>query len=281
MSSSSSSLKSNLPKSLFGYRVVDRLGSGALSTIYVVTDGKSDQKYALKHVVPQTEKHLRFVEQLQNEFEISKPFRHSGLRKCIDLKISKRMFIGGIKEAALVMEYVDGAPIDQEHPGALRHVADCFIRAGQALGAVHGLRLIHCDVKPSNIIRNASGEVKIIDFGQACKIGTVKQRVQGTPDFIAPEQVKCKPVGVYTDIFNFGATLYWALTGSRVPTLITVDKRNRSMLVDQDFPKPHEINPRVPQDVSEMVMACVRVKVDMRPQSIPEVLRVLEPYAKA
>jgi serine/threonine-protein kinase len=120
--------------------------------------------------------------------------------------------------------------------------------------------------------------VKIIDFGQACRTGTVKQRVQGTPDFIAPEQVKCKPVGAYTDVFNFGATLYWALTDRKIPTLITVDKRSRSMLVEQDFLKPHEINPRVPEDLSTVVMACVRVNADTRPQSIVEVLKAIEPY---
>ena len=126
---SSSSTKTSLPKSLFGYEVIERLGAGALSTIYAVKD-KAGHRFALKHVVPQTEKHLRFVEQLQNEFDVSKHFRHPGLRKCIDLKISKRMFVGVIKEAALVMELVNGKPIDQEHPGNLRHVADCFVRAG-------------------------------------------------------------------------------------------------------------------------------------------------------
>jgi serine/threonine-protein kinase len=277
---STSSLKSGLPKSLFGYHVLDRLGTGALSTIYAVKDPKTGEAYALKHVVPQTEKHLRFVEQLQNEFDVSRHFRHPGLRKCVDLKISKRMFIGGIKEAALVMEMVKGLSIDQEHPGALRAVCDCFINVGLALSALHHLRLVHCDLKPSNIIRDHPGNVKIIDFGQACRVGTVKQRVQGTPDFIAPEQAKCKPIGIFTDVYNFGATLYWALTDRRVPTLITVEKRSRSMLVDQDYPKPHEINPRVPQDLSEMVMSCVRVKTDSRPQSIAEVLQALEPYAK-
>src|SRR5688572_5064352 len=103
---STSSLKSGLPKSLFGYRVLDRLGTGALSTIYAVKDPKTGQSYALKHVVPLTEKHVRFVEQLQNEFDVSKHFRHPGLRKCIELKFNKRMFIGGVKEAALVMEMV-------------------------------------------------------------------------------------------------------------------------------------------------------------------------------
>lgn len=268
-----------LPKSLFGYTVIDRLGTGALSTIYEVAD-KLGRRFALKHVVPQSEKQLRFIEQLKNEFEVSKHFRHPGLRKCIDLKISKRLFIGGIKEAGLVLEMVKGLPIDQEHPGALRHVADCFVRAGQALAALHHLRLVHCDVKPGNVLRSPSGEVKIIDFGQACRAGTVKQRVQGTPDFIAPEQVKCKPVGVYTDVFNFGATLYWALTDRRVPTLFTVEKKNRSMLVDQDFPKPHEINSSVPEDLSEKVMECVRVHPETRPATIADVLTVVEPYVK-
>jgi serine/threonine-protein kinase len=260
--------------------VVDRLGTGALSTIYRVKD-KSGQPFALKHVVPLTEKHLRFVEQLQNEFDVSKHFRHPGLRKCVDLKISRKLFFRDIKEAALVMELVSGRPIDQEHPGALRHVADCFVRAGQALSALHHLRLVHCDVKPSNILRDKAGDVKIIDFGQACPIRTVKQRVQGTPDFIAPEQVKCKPVGIYTDVFNFGATLYWALTDRRVPTLITVNRRERSILEDQDFPKPHDINPGVPRDLSELVMDCVRVRMDKRPQSIEDVVKIIEPYAKS
>jgi eukaryotic-like serine/threonine-protein kinase len=276
---STSSVKSGLPKSVFGYPVVDRLGVGALSTIYTVQDPKSGRKYALKHVVPQTEKHIRFIEQLQNEFEVSKPFRHPVLRKCIDLKISKKMFIGGIKEAALVMEMVEGMPLDQDHPGAMRHIAECFIKVGQGVAALHHLRLVHCDLKPSNIIRDPAGNVKIIDFGQACPLGTTKQRVQGTPDFIAPEQVKCKPVGIYTDVFNLGATLYWVLTDRKIPTLITVDKRSRSMLVEQDFPKPRDINPNVPEDVSETVMACVRVKVDQRPQSVADVIKVIEPYA--
>ena len=277
--SSVPSLTAAMPRSLFGYDVTERLGVGAFSSIYAVMDTKTGRRYALKHVVPQTEKHVRFIEQLKNEYEVSKPFRHPALRKCVDLKISKRLF-GGIKEAGLVLELFDGQPIDRDHPGTLRHVSDCFVKAGQALGALHHLRLVHCDTKPGNILRNAGGEVKLIDFGQTCMVDTVKQRVQGTPDFIAPEQVKCRPIGVYTDIFNFGATLYWALTDRKIPTLITIDRANRSILKEQAFPKPHEINPAVPEDISLMVMQCVRVNIDKRPRTIGEVLQVVEPYAR-
>ena len=54
----------------------------------------------------------------------------------------------------------------------------------------------------------------MIDYGQSCRIGTIKERIQGTPDYIAPEQVARRPVSVATDVFNLGASLYWALTGS-------------------------------------------------------------------
>src|SRR5437763_3065378 len=69
------------PKALFGYDVVDHLGQGAGSAIYVVSDRATHQIYALKHVVRKTEKDARFIEQLENEFAVSKSFGHPSLRK--------------------------------------------------------------------------------------------------------------------------------------------------------------------------------------------------------
>src|SRR3712207_8910382 len=78
-----------LPKTVFGYSVIDRIGEGAHSNIYVVQDPKSKQVYALKHVIPKEEKDLRFIEQLKNEHDVSRTFRHPALRKAIELKIRK------------------------------------------------------------------------------------------------------------------------------------------------------------------------------------------------
>ena len=64
------------------------------------------------------------------------------------------------------------------------------------------------------------GVVKIIDLGQSCAIGTVKPRIQGTPDYIAPEQVHRRAITPKTDIYNPGATMYAVLTGERVPTAL-------------------------------------------------------------
>src|SRR5438874_723030 len=71
-----------------------------------------------------------------------------------------------------------------------------LMEAGHALSAVHYLLYVHADFKPNNILVQADGKIRLIDFGQACRSGTIKERVQGTPDFIAPEQVKLEPVTI-------------------------------------------------------------------------------------
>src|SRR5215212_1213418 len=208
---------------LLHYDVLERLGEGARSTIYRVRDPATGRELALKHVIRDDQKDIRFVEQMETEYEISRQFTHPNLRKSYELKIVKTMLVK-VAEAFLVMELVDGKPLDVRPPTDMMDILDTFIQAAQALNAMHKMGWAHCDIKPNNILRNDKGVVKVIDFGQSCKIGTVKERIQGTPDYIAPEQVKRKPVSHKTDIFNLGATIYWCLTGKNIPTLYTVNQ---------------------------------------------------------
>ena len=134
---------------------------------------------------------------------------------------------------------------------------------------------MHCDLKPNNILVNAEGEAKIIDFGQACRIGTVKERIQGTPDFIAPEQVRREAVTAKTDVFNFGATLYASLTGRNIPTLYTVKKADNSFLVDEAISSPRKIDTEIPEQISNLVMECIRTSPSRRPE-MAELIRRLE-----
>jgi serine/threonine-protein kinase len=265
----------NLPKSLFGYDIVSRLAEGAGSTLYVVCNPENGQLYVLKHVVRKTEKDIRFIEQLQNEFEVSRHFRHPVLRKCIDLKITKRL-LGGITEAGLVMELIDGTTLDQQPLLPVPKLLDVFMQVAHGLWSMHHLRLVHCDLKPSNILTCADGQVKLIDFGQTCKNGTLKERVQGTPDFIAPEQVRLKAVDAQTDVFNFGATLYWALTGTKIPTLYTVPKSQWSSLKEQRYPSPHDLVPAVPEPLSKLTMWCCKLSRGSRPADMEKVVSGLQ-----
>lgn len=227
--------------------------------------------------MPTEEKHKRFLEQAETEFSVAKLFRHPSLRKCYDLKIRKKLF-GGVIEAGLVMEMVDGVTLEENCPPQVAKILDIFAKVGVALGAVHHLRLVHCDLKPNNILLLPEGRIKLIDFGQTVAEGTVKNRVQGTPDFIAPEQVRLRPVRYYTDVYNYGASIYWALSGQRVPTLLTIKKGEKDIVKEQKFPWPHHLNPAVPEPISELIMDCLRVSPAYRPQTIGEVLQRLEPF---
>jgi serine/threonine protein kinase len=265
-----------MPQKLLNYEVLERLGEGARSTIFAVSDPITHQVYALKHVHRDTSKDIRFIEQMETEFEISKQFNHPNLRRSLELKIVKSMLVK-VTDAYLLMELVDGKPLDVRPPDTMGAVVDTFIQAAQGLKAMHTLGWAHCDIKPNNILRNDAGLVKIIDFGQSCKIGTVKERIQGTPDYIAPEQVARRPISVQTDVYNLGATLYWAVTKQNIPTLYTVNKKGEnSFLLDQTMQTPADINPRVPAGLSNLVMESVATKPAKRPADMDEIVTRLE-----
>lgn len=266
--------KRDLPKEIFGYEVLAYLGTGAGSEIYAVSALTTSQIYALKHVVKTNAKSERFITQLEAEFEIGRAVVHPGLRRSIELR-TNRTLLRRPTEAALILELFDGYSLEDRPTSSLDSTLDCFIQVGHALEALNAAGYVHCDLKPNNILRSATGEAKVIDLGQACKTGVIKERVQGTPDYISPEQVKCGPVTNRTDVFNFGATLYWALTGKNIPTLFRIKGEN-SFLVDDQIPSPRDLNAGIPEVISNLVMDCVRTLPSKRPESLGVVVRKLE-----
>ena len=265
-----------LPKSVFGYDVVDFIGEGAGSRIFAVSHPGTRQLFALKYVVPRSDKDLRFVEQLETEFEVGKQVNHPGLRRSLDLKISKTLF-RKVTEAGLVLELFDGVSLERRLPQGMTQLVEVFIKAADALASLHALGWVHCDLKPNNILVDAaSRNVKVIDLGQAARAGTATSRIQGTPDYIAPEQVKCLPVTVQTDVFNFGATMYWSLCGQKLPTLFNIKKSENSFLVDAVMQSPRDCNKLVPETLSNLVMECVRTNPQKRPADMAELSRRLE-----
>jgi eukaryotic-like serine/threonine-protein kinase len=265
-----------MAQKLLHYDVLERLGEGARSVIWAVSDPTTRQVFALKHVVRADPKDIRFIEQMQTEYEVSRQFTHPNLRRSYDLKLNKTLLLK-VTEAFLLMELVDGKPLDVRPPTDMMDILDTFIQAAQGLKAMHQMGWAHCDIKPNNILRNDKGQIKVIDFGQSCKIGTVKERIQGTPDYIAPEQVNRKPISQQTDVFNLGATLYWALTGKNIPTLYTVNKKGEhSFLLDSRIDSPMDLNPKVPQAVSNLVMDCISQRQQKRPADMEAVITRLE-----
>ena len=265
-----------MAQKLLQYEVLERLGEGARSTIYAVKDPVTRKEFALKHVTRSDPKDIRFIEQMETELEISKTFNHPNLRKSYELKVQKSLLLK-VNEAFLLMELVEGKTIDIAKPSDMIELIDIFIQVAQGLKHMHEKGYVHCDLKPINILKTATGQIKIIDFGQSCKIGTVKERIQGTPDYISPEQVNRQPVNQQTDVFNLGATMYWATTGRHIPTLYTVNKKgDNSFLMDARFDTPIDLNPQMPQGLSTLIVESISTRASKRPADMEAVIQRLE-----
>jgi serine/threonine protein kinase len=120
----------------------------------------------------------------------------------------------------LVMEYVDGRPIDEFAAGlSVRQKIALFLQACAAVGYLHRNLIVHRDLKPGNVLVTPDGELKLLDFGIAKILdvttdsGMTSLRML-TPDYASPEQVTGSRVSTATDIYSLGALLYRLLTGT-------------------------------------------------------------------
>ena len=256
-----------------GFTILKRIGSGARSTIYLATDEQNDTNIALKRVIFERPEDLRVFEQTENEYKVARRVDHPYVRKCYKLKKIRSVF--KVKELLLSMEYFDGETLENSPTLSLGDVLLVFRMVASGLHAMHQQGYVHCDIKPNNILLSRSGSIKIIDLGQSCKIGTTKPRIQGTPDYIAPEQVRRKPLGPKTDIFNLGATMYWALTGKNVPTLIPKTD-HLGLPVTEPLRAPHELKKQIPIRISKLVMDCVKDDPAERPRNMMTVTSRLD-----
>jgi serine/threonine-protein kinase len=260
-----------------GYRVLKELGTGAASIVYLAQDPKTKQIWAIKHVEKTDPKGQRFLDQAESEYRIASEFDHPAIRK-IDRLIKKGSLLS-TRELFLVMEFVDGTSEERVAPRQVEQVVDVVHQVARGMAHMHERGYVHADMKPNNIMVDG-GAAKIIDLGQSCKTGTVKERIQGTPDYIAPEQVHRRAITPKTDIFNLGATTYWMLTRKNIPTALPREEGSLVSSLDDNMIErptpPIELNPRVPQRLSDLVMKAVEVDPDNRPSSMHELADQLQ-----
>lgn len=257
-----------------GYEVLSTLGFGARSTIYAVRDPKRGDIFALKRVVKSSPSDQRYLDQAIQEHEIASQFDHPSLRKSIKL-IKQREFIR-VSEVLVLMEMVDGKTLEHHQSRGVAETVDICRQVAEGLMVMHQKQFVHADIKPNNIMVTDRGEIKIIDFGQSCPVGTVKERIQGTPDYIAPEQVLRREITQRTDVFNLGATMYWLLTGKHIPTMIGKKSAGIQLRVEKRCEPPAELNAEVPPALSSLVMDCIETKASERPAAMEQVAARLE-----
>lgn len=263
-----------MPPELNGYRTLKQIGVGARSTISQVVRVTTGQFFALKHVVRRGPEDDKFLQQTETEYEVSSRAHHPNLRKSLELQRNKKWF--KVNELLLLMEFVSGSTLEEARPTELAETIVIFREIALGLDALHESGYVHADIKPNNIILTDQGGVKIIDFGQSCRMGHKKERIQGTPDYIAPEQVRRMPLDRRTDVFNFGATLYWVLTNKAFPTDIRQDVRPGSHEIVGPKRAPKDLVPSVPAALSTLVMDCCASSPEKRPTNMRQLIARLD-----
>ncbi|MBS3734151.1 MAG: serine/threonine protein kinase [Phycisphaerae bacterium] len=251
-----------------GYEILEYLGSGARSTIWKIRQRDSGELRALKRVVKRHNADDRFITQALNEYEIAGRLGHPHLRAVHELRRIRRSL--RLREVHMIMEFCPGLTVQDNRPERVEAVVAIFEQVAAGLAHMNAAGFVHADTKPNNILVAPDGTAKIIDFGQSCSLGTVKQRVQGTPDYIAPEQVARRPLDGRTDVFNFGAALYWTLTGRPIPT--TLPKDGALQFKDDLAATPaDQLNPDVPHALSKLVDDCIAFEPAQRIASMKDV----------
>lgn len=261
------SLATELP----GYQITRQIGTGARSRILLGVQRETGKSFAIKHVVRESAQDDPFLKQMETEFSVSSNVNHPYLRQSIDLHRVRRLM--QVRELFLVMEFVDGLTLEKARPNRLNTFLTISRRVAAGLHALHQAGFVHTDIKPTNILLGRNGLLKIIDFGQSCRMHHRKARIQGTPDYIAPEQVRRNLLDQRTDVFNLGATMYWLLTSENYPTQLRgTDSRGGRSLLSTDKPlAPIELNDKIPPALSKLVMDCCADNPANRPNDMKQV----------
>ncbi|SMG43053.1 serine/threonine protein kinase [Marivirga sericea] len=194
------------------YQIIRSLGRGGMGQVFLAkrNDSQFEQEVAIKCFAPDEVKN-NFFENFRNEQQFLASLNHGAIAHILD---------GGISDDRIhyiIMEYVDGLPIDQylkKHQLTTHEKLKLFLKIGTAINYAHNRLILHLDIKPSNIYINKDGQVKLLDFGIAQKMGEPLQQKHflASPYYAAPEQLKKQTVSVATDIFQMGILLHLILS---------------------------------------------------------------------
>ena len=248
-------MKITRPNDIHGYKIIRSIGHGAASDLFVVHDPLTHELFALKRVVVRDQSSRRFLKQVEREHEVASAVTHPAIRRSHRLMRVREVI--RTSEISLLLRFVDGEPLDCRSSSDIPWLLEIFAGACDGLAHLHGLGWAHADIKPGNILLGSEGNPVLIDLGQACHLGRCKDRIQGTPGFMAREQAVLGPIDARTDIFCLGASLYWMLAG-RYGSCFMRD-------ADADPAPLHYENPQVSFELGRLVDACLSADPSRRP----------------
>lgn len=262
------------------FTVLNTLGSGAHSSILHVRREADAKDYALKLVGIDGKEDLKYLEQAKHEFRVGRMLNHPNLVKVYAFE-TEGGWLTGPKKAKLLIEFVPGKTMDKLPLLRMAKLLRVFERIADGLTHMHKQGVFHADMKPNNLIYSGGTRVKVLDYGLAWVKGEAKDRVQGTPEYMAPETVEHKLVNERTDMYNLGATMYRLTTLQLPPCWVTLpDSLPMTSKVFKEQLKPvRAINPLVPEGLADLVHQCLQPNANKRPERMSHVQGTLDRIA--
>ncbi len=252
------------------YRIVVPLGKGGMGEVYRADDLTLGQSVALKFLPEGLAHHPDRLARFHQELRIARQVSHPNVCRVFDIgKHEGQPF--------LTMEYIDG----QDLAGLLKQVGHLPEEKGieiarqlcLGLAAAHDQRVLHRDLKPANVLLDGRGQVRITDFGLAGFVENLQEvnLREGTPAYMAPEQLAGKEVSVGSDLFALGLLLYELFTGKKAfPAKTPVELRR---LYEEATPsKPSSHVSGMNAAVERVILRCLEKDPKDRPKSAYEVL---------
>ncbi len=283
-SSSSRSQGRFAPGELLGgrYRIVALLGKGGMGEVYRADDLTLDQTVALKFLPEAVSHNQHAIERFRNEVRIARQVSHPNVCRVYDLGEMEGLYF-------LSMEYVDGEDLGSLLRRIGRLPADKALEIARklcaGLAAAHEKGVLHRDLKPGNVMLDARGQILLTDFGLAGIAGEIEgaEVRNGTPAYMAPEQLAGEEVTVRSDIYALGLVLYEIFTG-RLPfestTLAGLMRAQRESAPESPSTLVRDLDPMV----ERVILRCLNAKPSMRPASAVAVAAALpggDPLAAA
>jgi predicted Ser/Thr protein kinase len=273
-----------VPGTLLGgrYRIIGLLGRGGMGEVYRATDLALGQSVALKFLPEEAAQNQRLIERFNGEVRIARQVSHPNVCRVYDIGQAEGMpFIS--------MEYVDGEDLASLLLRIGRLPADKALETARklcaGLSAAHDRGIIHRDLKPQNIMMNKRGDVVIMDFGLAAvaeQLSGAEVR-NGTPAYMAPEQLRGAEVTAKSDIYALGLVLYELFTGKRPFDAKTVQDMLRQQESAQ-LTSMTSIAADIDQGVEKAIRRCLDPDPARRPANVLAVAAALpggDPLAAA
>ena len=247
------------------YEVEALIGRGAMGSVYLARDTKLNRLVALKVLLGSLARTPSLVKQFHQEAQAAAPLNHPGI---------VRIYSAGVESGTpyIAMEFVDGEPLDRflnRHDRISWNVAlHVGSQVAKALDAAHRHGVVHRDVKPSNIMLDGKGNVRLTDFGiasiQSDGDSGNSAGVIGTPQYMSPEQVTGRPTGPASDLFALGVTLYQMMAGE-MPFRGESSMALIKSICEDVPPRLNRIDPDIPDDVARLVAYLIEKEPSARP----------------